>query len=461
MAAPGRVDARFTAVAARHVAQCRAVAFAQLDRPALARTLAQLVERPEDIVDAFLERVEVVEVPGDGGPPGQRRWREEGLAVRLCRGEGSWLASRDRIDGAGLAEAVRQVARVHPRAATPQVRLVLEPWPAPERVAELEAFPRLVDRSLRERRVAFPYRLSVRRHRRDVQVLLPHLIPAPERETFYAFEVDLPWGRLGGLLETLGEEAAQGLAGRLAERFRAREAPPPPAAAVPVLLGPGAAAILLHEAVAHALEVDTLARRGAPEAARGARLSAAPLDVLDDPAGAPAPFRRRGDDEGTSARPRWLLRAGVVDHLLADRRWAARWPGLEAGAGRRGSRHQAPGPRSSFLRLLPGESSVEELLAAAEGGLYFPEAERGALHPESGTFTLAFGCGRRIGGGAPREPVGACRLRGSVAELLGAVGGVGSRAVVAGAGWCAKGGQKLPVFASAPELLLSRAEVGP
>jgi predicted Zn-dependent protease len=294
-----------------------------------------------------------------------------------------------------------------------------------------------------------------------VQVLLPHLIPAPERETYYAFEADLPWGRLGGLLDALSEEAAGALAARLTERFRARDAAPPPPEAVPVLLGPGAAAILLHEAVAHALEVDTLARRGAPEAARGQRLSAAAIDVLDDPAGAPAPIRRRGDDEGTSVRPRWLLRAGVVDHLLADRRWAARSPGLEAGAGRRSSRHHVPGPRSSFLRLLPGDRGVEELLAAAEGGLYFAEAERGLLHPESGTFTLSFGCGRRIAGGAPREPVGPCRLRGSVAELLGAVAGVGSHAVVAGAGWCAKGGQKLPVFASAPELLLERAEVMP
>jgi hypothetical protein len=437
------------------------VPFEQLDRPALARTLAQLVERPDDIVDAFLERTEVVEVPGDGGPPGQRRWREEGLAVRLCRGEHSWLASRDRIDGAGLGDAVRQVARVHPRAATPQVRLELGPWAGADRVPELDAFPRAVDRALRERRVAFPYRLNVRRHRRHLQVLLPHLIPAPESETFYAFEADLPWGRIGGLLEALTEDSALGLAARLADRFRAREAAPPPAGAVPVLLGPGAAAILLHEAVAHALEVDTLAQRGSPDAARGVRLSTQPIDVLDDPAGAPAPFRRRGDDEGMSVRPRWLLRAGVVDHLLADRRWAARWPGLEAGSGRRSSRHRAPGPRSSFLRLLPGELSVEELLAAAEGGLYFAEAERGVLHPESGTFTLVFGCGRRIAGGAPREPVGPCRLRGSVAELLGAVGGVGSRAVVAGAGWCAKGGQKLPVFASAPELLLTRAEVTP
>jgi TldD protein len=437
------------------------VPFAQIDHAALARTLAQLVDGPDDIVDAFLERLEVVELPGDGGPPGLRRWREEGLAVRLCRGGQSWLASRDGIDAAGLVDAVRQVARVHPRAASPMVNVEVAAWPGEGRPAELDAFPRVLDRSLRERRVAFAYRLAVRRHRRDVQVLLPHLIPAPERETFYAFEVELPWGRFGGLLEDLSEAAGHSLAARLAERFRAREAPPPPAAAVPVLLGPGAAAILLHEAVAHALEVDTLAEAGPPEAARGVRLAGAPIDVLDDPAGAPPPVRRRGDDEGMPVRPRWLLRQGVVDHLLCDRRWAARFAGLEAGAGRRGSRHRAPAPRSTFLRLLPGESSPEELLAGAEGGLVFAEAERGVLHPETGTFTLYFACGRRVSGGAPRDAVGPCRLRGHVADLLGAVTGVGREAVVAGAGWCAKGGQKVPVFASAPELLLGRAEVTP
>jgi predicted Zn-dependent protease len=435
------------------------VPFTALDRAALARLLAQLVEQPEDLVDAYLERIEVVELAAAGGPPGIRWWREEGLAVRLSRGEQTWLASRDRIDAAGLADAARQVARVHPRAVAPVVGLQAAAWEPPRHAPEVDAFPRLLDRSLRERRVAFPYRLTLRRHRRDVQVLAPHLVPAPERELFFSYEVEMEGARSGGLLVELGEGAAQDLAGRLADRFRAREAPPPPRGPVPLVLGPAATAVLLHEAIAHALEVDTLALAGPPEAARGVRLASVALDVLDDPAGAPLSFRRRSDDEGMPVLPRWLLRGGVVDHLLADRRWSARHPSLEPGAARRANRHRGPGPRSTFLRLLPGELTHEEVLSRAEGGLYLPEADRGALDPRSGAFSLTFPCGRRIAGGALREAVGACRLRLRIADLLAAVVGAGVEPRVAGAGWCAKGGQKLPVFASAPELLLADTEV--
>src|SRR5262245_27830472 len=93
--------------------------FGELDRPALARALAQLAEGPEDLVDALLERVEVVELPAAGEPAGIRVRREEGLAVRFVRGEKSWLASRDRLDSEAFVDAVRQVARVHPRAVPP------------------------------------------------------------------------------------------------------------------------------------------------------------------------------------------------------------------------------------------------------------------------------------------------------------------------------------------------------
>jgi predicted Zn-dependent protease len=59
------------------------------------------------------------------------------------------------------------------------------------------------------------------------------------------------------------------------------------------------------------------------------------------------------------------------------------------------------------------------------------------------------------------EPVGPCRLTGTVADLLAAVAAVGDRVRPAGAGWCAKGGQKLPVWATAPSLLLENVEVTP
>jgi predicted Zn-dependent protease len=437
----------------------RAMPFGELDRPALARALAQLLDGSDDLADAFLERVEVVELPPAGEPAGARLWREEGLAVRLYRGGRSWLASRDRLDGEAFADALRQVARVAPRTGVAVPPRLAQPWAALPSSADLEGFPRLLDRALREKRVAFSYRLALRRHRRDLQVVTPHLEPAPERETFYSYRVELDGVVVGGLLAELGDASAEALAGRLAETFRARSAAPPEAGAATVLLGPAAAATLLHEAVAHALEADTLASSGGTaQAARGVRLSTAPLDVLDDAGGAPLTVRRRSDDEGTPVLPRWLLRRGVVDQPLADQRWARRIAGLEPGAGRRASRHHLPGPRSTYLRLLPDAGSLPELLARAGEGLYLDEPARGRLDA-AGVCTLAFPRGRRIRAGALSDPVGPCTVRGRVADLLGGVAAVGGNAVVAGAGWCAKGGQRLPVWAAAPELLLSGIEV--
>jgi hypothetical protein len=55
--------------------------------------------------------------------------------------------------------------------------------------------------------------------------------------------------------------------------------------------------------------------------------------------------------------------------------------------------------------------------------------------------------------------VGPCRLEGRVAGLLAAVAAVGARTETAGAGWCAKGGQRLPVWATAPAIRLEGVEV--
>ena len=189
------------------------------------------------------------------------------------------------------------------------------------------------------------------------------------------------------------------------------------------------------------------------------QLSEHPIDVLDDPGGAPHPMRRRTDDEGTPVVPRWLVRRGIVDQPLADQRWARRFASLAPGAGRRSDRHRLPGPRSSYLRLLPGEGALADLLGMAGEGLYLPEASRGRLDPATGAFELHVDHGRRIRNGTLREPFGHCSLRGRLTDLMGQVKAVGGTATVAGAGWCAKGGQKLPVFASCPEVLLDGVEI--
>ena len=141
------------------------------------------------------------------------------------------------------------------------------------------------------------------------------------------------WGRYGALCPRLDAGAAEEIAAALVALFRARQAPPPAPFRGAAVLAPAAVAVLLHEAVAHALEADTLAQGGNPEAAVGVAMAAPCLDVLDDPAAAPEGVRRPTDDEGSPVFRRWLLRGGIVEQPLADLLWARTSPVLLPGSG--------------------------------------------------------------------------------------------------------------------------------
>ena len=68
---------------------------------------------------------------------------------------------------------------------------------------------------------------------------------------------------------------------------------------------------------------------------------------------------------------------------------------------------------------------------------------------------------RRIEGGELTDPVGAFTIEGRVADLLGAVEGIGGEPRETGAGWCAKGRRRVPVWATTPALRLSHARIEP
>jgi hypothetical protein len=435
--------------------QFRTVPLTALDAGGISRCLAQLAGRPGDRPDAFFEVVEATRFRPDGESPRRAVRREAGLAVRLTRGGRSWLASCDAVDSAAFRDAVGRVARVRPAAWVLPGGIELGPMPVDE--LELETLPERVREAIKRRHVAFPTRIEAFRRRRWVRAVGSVLAPEQEREELVGLVVRTPWGRWGGLFPGLAEEAAEHAALALLARFAARDARPPSAGRSDIVLGPAAAAVLLHEAVAHALEVDRPLRR--PAVAPGTRLGAACLSVLDDPPGAPEAVRRLVDDEAVPAVRRWLLREGVVEQPLADLAHAADSEERLPGAARRSSRHRLPVPRSHHLEVTPGESSEEELLAAARGGLYVAEVAGGRLDPEGGRLVLEVSCGRRIGAAGLEEPVGRFRLVGGVGEVLASVAAVGRETRRTAAGWCAKGGDRLPVWATAAALLLENVEV--
>lgn len=434
--------------------------FSRLDSSSIARALSHIADEAADVADTFFERREDIELQPDASP-GLRVWREEGFAIRLMREDTTWLAGRDGVTRDIFHEAIRRVARAMPRTPFSLSGLDIEPWQGRPEASELQEFPSELNRAVKAHRVDFPLELTVRRHRRWVRTIGTRLASACEAESFYSIVTAMPWGRHGALLTDLRKRNAESLALSLVRSQQARDAPPPEPYRGVLVLGHAATAVLLHEAVAHALEADILARSGHPEAAIGVEMGSPLLNVFDDPASAPKSVRRASDDEGFPVIRRCLLRAGVVEQPLCDTTYARRSERLNAGAGRRGSRHWAPTPRSFHLELAPGETTSQDLVSDAEGGLYLPEADRGYLDPSSGRFTLHFPYGRRIRNRVPEEPVGPCVLSAQVSDLLDKVCGVGADVHAAGAGWCAKGGVKLPVWATAPELRLEGLEITP
>ena len=435
--------------------------FSRLDHAKITRSLGQIAEQHGDVADVFFERREEIVLPPEGAAPGVRVWREAGLAVRLMRRGQTWLVSRDGISPRIFAGALRRAARVAPAASYPDPPIAMAPWDEPPEAPEMYELPAALGRAIRTHHVTFPLRLTLRRHRRWTRVIGTRLAAAMETETFYSVDAEMPWGRYGTLLAALRDDTADILARTLVHAYRAHDAAPPSPSRGPAVLGPAAGAVLLHEGVAHALEVDTLAIGGHPEAAIGVKMASSELNVFDDPASAPVSVRRAADDEGHPVSRRCLLRRGVVEQPIADGLWARRSEILRGGGARRADRHSAPGPRSSHLELAPGEATHDELLAASEGGLFLPEVSRGGLHPLSGELVLHFPYGYRIENGAPGTPVGPSTLRAHVTDVLRAVTGVSNEAAFAGAGWCAKAGRKLPVWATSPTLRLEGARIAP
>ncbi|MEM8930137.1 MAG: metallopeptidase TldD-related protein [Acidobacteriota bacterium] len=433
--------------------------FADIDAAAVTRVLSQIADRADDLADAYFERSEVIELPGDDRPPGLRVRRETGLAVRLLRDGKTWLAGRDGIEVERFAEAVRRVARALPQNPYPPPHLGSARWDEAPEAQELLEFPTQVARALRERGSPVVARLSVRRHRRWVRVIGSLVASATERESFYSVVSETPFGRHGALFDRLDHDTCERLAASLASLGETADAESPKPGRSVCVLGPAATAVLLHEAVAHALEADILARGGHPEAAIGVRLGSDQLDVFDDPRNGPEGVRRRADDEGYPTVRRCLLRSGIIEQPICDAGWSRRSDLLVPGGGRRGHRHDPPGPRSSHLELAPKSAGTADLMR--DGALYLGEASRGRLDPTTGELMLRFTHGRRIQDGAPGPVVGPLTLRGHVTDILERVDAVGTDVRTGGAGWCAKDGIRLPVWASAPGLRLDGVEVTP
>ncbi len=428
----------------------------EIDASAVARSLSQVTADPAGS-EVFLEAREETRIDAQGRPSARR---ESGLAVRVRAQQYLRLASEDELTSAAFERAFRSVAVVRPQAAYSPPQGWCD-WQDDPSTRELRTFAEELRARLKRRQLSVRYGLDLRRNRRQVLIVGSQVAQPPQDEDFYALRIDLPWASIGRLSVSLTSDVGVQIEKLMVAAVRAQSAQPATMQKRKLLLSPHAAGVLFHEAVGHALEADVLNRTGSANGARGVQIAPEFLNVLDDPGGALPEVNRTADDEGIPANPRWLLRRGQIEDVVADRQWGERFEKLHPGCGRVSDRHQIPGPRIHHLSVLPGAASWPELLKASEGGLFVSEVKSGRLDAETGLVEIVCGWGRSIHDGKVGDSVGCFQFGLHLAELLARVAELGDIATFSGAGWCAKNGQKMPVWATTPPVLLEDIEVRP
>ncbi|MCC6016017.1 MAG: TldD/PmbA family protein [Desulfurococcaceae archaeon] len=152
----------------------------------------------------------------------------------------------------------------------------------------------------------------------------------------------------------------------------------PPKEDVPVVVGSEIVGIITHESCGHPSEADRILGREAAQAGKsfikpnmlGYRIGNEYATVIDDPT-IPGSFGFfLYDDEGVSARPKYLYREGVITEFLHNR-WTAYIFGVESNGSSRSMDYASePIIRMSNTYLKPGDHKFEELIEDVKLGVY-------------------------------------------------------------------------------------------
>lgn len=240
------------------------------------------------------------------------------------------------------------------------------------------------------------------------------------------------------------------------------EARPAPAGSMPVVLGPGWPAVLLHEAVGHGLEGDFNRKGSSAFSGRlGDRVATPLCTVVDDGTIA----GRRGslsiDDEGTTTQCTTLIDQGVLAGYMQDRLNAKLMNATPTGNGRRESYACQPIPRMTNTYMLPGESDPQEIIGSVKRGLYAVDFSGGQVDITSGKFVFTTSEAYLIEDGKLSYPVKAATLIGDGPAVLTKVSMVGNDLELdGGIGVCGKDGQTVPVGVGQPTIKVDDITVG-
>jgi PmbA protein len=159
----------------------------------------------------------------------------------------------------------------------------------------------------------------------------------------------------------------------------------------------------------------------------GEQVASSLVTMVDDPTDPLAPSADDTDGEGLACRPVQLLSGGVLQGYLHNA-YTARASGTSStGSAQRGSHRTMPGVGPRVVKLLGGDGTAEDVIAAVGDGLLVQEVAglHSGVNPVSGDLSVGVE-GVRIRGGELAEPVREVTIGSTLQRMLLDVQAVGA-----------------------------------
>lgn len=233
-----------------------------------------------------------------------------------------------------------------------------------------------------------------------------------------------------------------------------------PAGKMPVVIEKGFGGVIFHEACGHLLETTSVAKKASVFHDQMDQLIANPVvNAVDD--GTMANFwgSINIDDEGMPTQRTQLIKDGVLTSFLVDKVGSLKTGFAPTGSGRKQNYKYAPASRMRNTFIEPGDSSLEEMIASIDKGIYCKQMGGGSVNPGTGEFNFNAQESYLVEKGKITSPLKSATLIGTGPEILKQISMVGNNFELA-AGMCGSISGAVPTTVGQPAIKVDDILVG-
>lgn len=224
-----------------------------------------------------------------------------------------------------------------------------------------------------------------------------------------------------------------------------------------IITTPNVSGVIAHESFGHGVETDMFLKERARAAHFIDKVVSSPLvNIADDPSQPGSYGSYFFDDEGQVAAATQIVENGVFRRGITDRYSATALEIPRSANGRRQDYSRKAYARMSNTFFSPGTSTLEEMIAQVDHGIFLDKCSSGMEDPQGWGIQVTCHYGHEIKAGKITErvfaPIG---ITGYVPEVLQSITAVSNELHMNG-GTCGKGHkEQVPVASGGPHLLLT------